>query len=193
MIPLGIPPIEPPPATRAEGPELRVVSIGSVYPRKRHEDLIRAAALYPGPAKCVIAGKFYSLPEDCLSLIASNPDRYELAGEIGHDAVLRLVAGADVFCLPSDSEVLPLTTLEAAMLERPMVLSDLRVYDGLWRHGHNCLLYPVGAIGMLAQSLGMLAGNTELRTRLGTAARRTAAPYTEAAFFARFDALLSSL
>jgi glycosyltransferase involved in cell wall biosynthesis len=107
--------------------------------------------------------------------------------------VLRLVGSADVFCLPSSSEVLPLTTLEAAMLERAMLLSDLPVYENIWRHGRNCLLFPVGAVGMLAQSLTMLAGNAELRTRLGAAARATAAPYTEAALFARFDALLSSL
>jgi hypothetical protein len=89
--------------------------------------------------------------------------------------------------------VLPLTTLEAAMIERPMVLSDLPVYEGIWRHGRNCLLFPVGAIGMLAQSIAMLAGNAELRARLGAAARHTAIPYTESAFFLRFDALLESL
>lgn len=193
IIPLGIPPIEQPAPVPQKPQELRIVSVGNVYPRKRHEDLIRAMTLYQGPARCVIAGKFYSLPDDCLTMIASNPDRFELAGELDHAAVLRLVGGADVFCLPSDSEVLPLTTLEAAMLARPMVLSDLPVYEGIWRHGRNCLLYPVGAVGMLAQSLGMLAGNPELRARLGAAARRTAEPYTEAAFFARFDALLSSL
>ena len=193
VIPYGIAPIDLSPAPRAEGDPFRVVSVGSIYPRKRHEDLIRAMALYQGPAKCVIAGKFYTLPEDCLSFIAQHPDRYELAGELNHDAVLQLLAGADVFCLSSDSEVLPLTTLEAAMLERPIVLSDLSVYEGIWRHGRNCLMHPVGAIGMLAQSISMLASNSELRSRLGAAARRTAAPYTEAAFFTRFDALLNSL
>jgi glycosyltransferase involved in cell wall biosynthesis len=193
VIPNGIPPIELDPIPRPHGGEFRVVSVGTIYPRKRHEDLIRAMALYPGPAKCVIAGKFEFLPDDCLKLIADRPDRFELAGEIDRDSALRLLAGADVFCLPSASEVLPLTTLEAAMLERPMVLSDLPSYEGVWRHGHNCLLYPVGAIRMVAQSIAMLAANPELRTRLGAAARRTAARYTEAAFFARFDALLSTL
>jgi glycosyltransferase involved in cell wall biosynthesis len=193
IIPTGIPPIDIQPASRPQGGALRVVSIGSIYPRKRHEDLIRAMALYPGPAKCVIAGKYYTLPEDCLNFIAQHPEKFELVGEVDHSAALKLLAGADVFCLPSDSEVMPLTSLEAAMLERPMVLSDLSVYDGIWRHGRNCLMHPIGAIGMLAQCLAMLAGNPELRARLGAAARRTAAPYTEAAFFARFDALLSSL
>lgn len=193
VIPIGIPPIDVTPPAREENDPFRVVSVGSIYPRKRHEDLIRACTLFSGPAKCVIAGQFYNLPDDCLNLIAANPDRFELTGELDHAAVLRLVAGADAFCLPSESEVMPLASLEAAMLKRPMVLSDLAVYDGIWRHGRNCLLYPVGAIGMLAQSLAMLAGNRELRTRLGTAARDTASRYTESASFARFDALLSTL
>jgi glycosyltransferase involved in cell wall biosynthesis len=193
VIPIGIPPIDVIPTVRTENDPFRVVSVGAIYPRKRHEDLIRAMALYRGPAKCIIAGQFYTLPDDCLKLISANPDRFELAGELDHAAVLRLVADADVFCLPSESEVMPLASLEAAMLKRPIILSDLPVYEGIWRHGRNCLLYPVGAIGMLSQSLAMLAGNAELRTRLGAAARQTAMPYTEAAFFARFDALLNTL
>ena len=194
VIPYGIPPIAaPPPRAPAEG-EFRVVSIGSIYPRKRHEDLIRAMTLYPHPgARCIIAGKFFTLPDDCLRIIDANPQIFELAGELDHAAALRLLASADVFCLPSSSEVLPLTILEAAMLERPMVLSDLSVYEGLWRHGRNCLLYPVSAVGMLAQSIAMLQGNAELRSRLGAAARQTASAYTEAAFHARFDAVLNGL
>lgn len=194
VIPYGVPgPQRPLHGPAADG-GFRVVSVGSIYPRKRHEDLVRAMALYPDPAaKCILAGPFFSLPEDCLSLIANNPDRYELTGEIDRAAVLDLVAGADVFCLPSSSEVLPLTTLEAGLLGKPMVLSSLSVYEGIWQHGINCLLYPVGAIGMLAQSIGMLAGNSELRARLGAAARRTALPYTEGAFFARFDAVIEAL
>jgi glycosyltransferase involved in cell wall biosynthesis len=194
IIPYGIPPIALPPARASATTEFRIVSVGSIYPRKRHEDLIRAMMLYVQPgARCIIAGKFYSLPDDCLRIIEANPQIFELTGEIDHAAALRLLGSADVFCLPSSSEVLPVTSLEAAMLERPLVLSDLSVYEGLWRHGRNCLLYPVGAIGMLAQSIGMLAANADLRTRLGAAARQTAAPYTETAFNARFDAVLDGL
>jgi glycosyltransferase involved in cell wall biosynthesis len=193
VVPYGIPPLASPPP-RAAGGEFRVVSVGSIYPRKRHEDLIRAMALYPDPAaRCILIGKFYSLPDDCLSLIAANPQKYQLAGELEHDAAVELLGSADVFCLPSDSEVLPVTTLEAAMLEKPLVLSDLSVYEGIWRHGHNCLLHPVGAIGMLTQSIAMLAGNPELRARIAAGARQTAARYTESAFCSRFDAILETL
>jgi glycosyltransferase involved in cell wall biosynthesis len=194
VIPHGIANPGSPATGGAKDSTFRVVSVGAIYPRKRHEDLIRAMALYQNPAaKCIIAGRFYVLPEDCQRLVADNPDRFELTGELDHPAVIELLAGADVFCLPSASEVLPLTTLEAGILGKPMVLSDLLVYEGIWRHGRNCLLHPVGAIGLLAQSIAMLAGNAELRGRLGAAAHRTASPYTEAACFARFDALLATL
>ncbi|MGC2411456.1 MAG: glycosyltransferase family 4 protein [Stellaceae bacterium] len=194
VIPGGIPPITAPGPRTFASTEFRIVSVGSIYPRKKHEDLIRAMMLYAHPsARCIIAGKLFSLPDDCMRIIEANPQIFELIGEIDNAAALRLLATADVFCLPSNSEVQPLTILEAAMLERPLLLSDLSVYEGMWRHGHNCLLYPVGAIGMLAQSIAMLAANAELRTRLGAAARLTAAPYTEAALFARFDAVLLGL
>ncbi len=194
VIPYGIPPVLPNRTRDEVDGTFRIVSVGSVYPRKRHEDLIRAMALYQNPAaRCTIVGKFYSLPDDCLQLIEANPERFKLAGELDRAGTIEHLSNADVFCLPSDSEVMPLTILEAAMLEKPMVLSDLSVYEGFWRHGRNCLIYPVGAIGMLAQAIAMLGLNRDLRLRLGTAARRTAAPYTEAAFYARFDALISCL
>lgn len=193
VVPYGIPPVALPPTRPADG-EFRVVSVGSIYPRKRHEDLVRAMALYPDPAaRCILIGKYYSLPDDCLGLIAANPRKYQLAGELEHDAAVELLGSADVFCLPSDSEVLPLTILEAAMLEKPVVLSDLSVYEGIWRHGRNCLLHPVGAVGMLTQSIAMLAGNAELRARIAAAARQTASRYTESAFCSRFDAVLDML
>ncbi|MBV9827651.1 MAG: glycosyltransferase family 4 protein [Alphaproteobacteria bacterium] len=194
IIPYGIPAVGSAATTRRDANLIRIVSVGSIYPRKRHEDLIRAVSLCGGtPIKCQIAGKFFSLPDDCMSLIAGDPERYELTGELARDATLELVASADVFCLPSGSEVLPLTVLEAAMLEKPLILSDLSVYQGIWRHGHNCLTYPVGAIGLLAQLIGNLATNPDLSARLGAAARQTASRYTDGAFYARFDALLSSL
>ncbi|HEX3862907.1 MAG TPA: glycosyltransferase family 4 protein [Stellaceae bacterium] len=193
VIPYGIPPIALPLPQPAEETAFRIVSIGSVYPRKRHYDLIRAMMLYQDPrAHCTIIGKFYRLPDDCLKFIEANPDRIELVGELGRDATLARLNTADLFCLPSDSEVMPVTILEAAMLEKPLLLSDLSVYEGLWRHGRNCMLYPVGAIGMLAQAMAQLGANPELRRRLGAASRQTAAPFTEAAFNARFDAVLST-
>ena len=82
IIPAGIPPIDIEPAPRPDDRTFRLVSVGSVYPRKRHADLIRAVALYSGPAKCIIAGKYHTLPEDCLQLVAAAPDRYELVGEV---------------------------------------------------------------------------------------------------------------
>jgi glycosyltransferase involved in cell wall biosynthesis len=194
IIPHGIPALGPVAPSRPDDDLIRIVSVGSIYPRKRYEDLIRAVSLCSGmPIKCQIAGQFFALPDDCLSLIAGDPERYELIGELSRDAILELVASADMFCLPSGSEVLPLTVLEAAMLEKPLILSDLSVYQGIWRHGHNCLTHPVGAIRLLAQLIGNLVANPDLSARLGAAARQTASRYTEAAFYARFDALLSSL
>ena len=194
VIPYGIPAVQANATRREADDAFRVVSVGSVYPRKGHMDLIRAMALYRNPAAhCTIVGKFYSLPDDCLQLIEANPTKFELTGELDRAGTVQRLSNADVFCLPSYSEVMPLAILEAAMLERPLVLSDLRVYEGFWRHGRNALLYPVGDIGLLAQSIAMLAVSRELRIRLGAAARKTAAAYTEAAFYSRFDALLNGL
>jgi hypothetical protein len=54
-------------------------------------------------------------------------------------------------------------------------------------------LVPVGDIGGLARSLGLLLSSADLRERLGSAARATASQFTEAKFFARFDAMLAAV
>ncbi|HJU19648.1 MAG TPA: glycosyltransferase family 4 protein [Stellaceae bacterium] len=194
VIPYGVPAIAPGPPRPAEPERIRVISVGSVYPRKRHGDLIRAVGLLTdAPLDCTIVGKFYSLPEDCLRLVAADPGRYRLVGELDNRQALQLVAEADIFCLPSGSELQPLALLEAALLGKPIVLPDLAVYQGLWRHGRNCLVYPLGDVPLLAQAIALLASNPALRRALAAAAQETARPYTDRAFFARFDALLCSL
>ena len=195
IVPNGIPPAGiSPRAVDPNRTEIEIVSVGSIYPRKRHPDLIRAvAALDHLPVRCTLIGQLHTLPEDCWTLMAARPGRFVLAGELSHAKTLAAVKAADIFCLPSGSEVQPHSLLEAAMLERPPVLSNLPVYGGTWAHGHNCLMHPVASVEMLTHELALLATNPALRQRLGAAAQRTVAGFSEAAFFARFDAVLASL
>jgi glycosyltransferase involved in cell wall biosynthesis len=170
---------------------IRIVSVGTVEPRKRHDDIIRAVDRLASPGiECVICGKFYELAPDALKIVESAPDRLMLIPDLPQRECLALVASADIFCLASASESQPLVVFEAALMAKPLVLSGLPVYDGIFTHGANCLLFPPGDVEMLAHSLAMLAGSGGLRERLGQAAQATARRYSEAAFHAEFDALL---
>lgn len=194
IIPNGVGPfprVDPVPRQR----RLRVLCVGSIYPRKRQEDLIRAIdALKREDVECVLLGKeVIPLEPPIQSIIQSNPQTFRVVGELEPDAVQAFYSGSDVFSLPSSSESQPLTAFEAGSNRLPLVLTDLGGYQGIWRHGHNCLMHGIGDVRVLAGTLAMLLQDSSLRARLGNAAAVTAAAYRFDAFAGNFEALIHRL
>jgi len=169
---------------------LRIVQVGSVEPRKRPGDLIRAVAYAGMDAELVICGKYYELDEQARAMVDASPETYRLTGEIVPLEALAWMASADIYALVSGSESQPISVLEAATLARPLLLTDLPAYRGIFSHGRNCLLFPPGHVELLALTLRMYAASPRLREEMGTNAQRTARNYSGVAFFERFDALI---
>ena len=97
-----------------------------------------------------------------------------------HD-VARLLRGADVFCLPSFFEGLPMSIIEAMLSALPVVATEIRGSRELVVPGETGLLVPSGEVQPLAAALERLAGDASLRARLGAAGReRALARFTEA-------------
>lgn len=178
------------PKTRA----LRVVAVGTVYERKRQRDLIRAVhALDRADIECVIIGKMVHLDEAEQAIAHAAPDRFKILGELPHPETLAWLRSADIYCHPSRSESHSNILFEAAATGSTIVAANLLTYRGLWRHGENALLYPVGDVGALARALEQLANDPALRARLAAAAAVTAAEYTEERLFASVDRLLAAV
>lgn len=178
-----------PPKTRP----LRVVQVGSIEPRKRPGDLIRAVAQSGLDIECIICGKFFSLEDDASRMIADEPDKYRLLGETREEETLAWVESADMFCLASASESQPVSVFEAAQLGRPLLLSDLPGYRNIFTHGRNCLMFPPGHIELLALSLRNYASSPALRAQMGQAARQTASRFTNTAFLEQFDTVINAV
>lgn len=178
-----------PPKKRA----LRVVQVASVEPRKRQGDLIRAVARSGLDAECIFCGRLYELDAEALALAEAAPEQFRFTGEVEPEEALAWAHSADVFCLASSSETQGLAAYEAALLGRPLLLTDLPCYRDVFIHGRNCLMFPTGRADMLALTLAMYASSPELRSEMGEAARRTARRFTNAAFYARFEALLTEV
>ncbi len=192
VIPIGV-------DVAAAGPSMaktrpfRILSIGTVDERKRHSDLIRAVdALKRDDVECMVIGRYFSLDDEARRIAAARADRYRIF-EASNDDTLAWLRGADIFCLPSSAESQPVSILEAASLAKPLVLTDLPSYRGIWRAQENCLVVPIGDVGALARSLEELLSSPALRNRLGGAAKATASRFTEAAFLSRFDSMLASV
>jgi glycosyltransferase involved in cell wall biosynthesis len=193
VIPVGVD-VEASGPSIAKTRPLRIVCIGTIDERKRQGDLVRAvAALGRADVECVFIGKYYKLDEEERGIAAANPALVKILDETSNADALAWLRSADLFCLPSRTESQPISILEAASLGKPLVLTDLPSYRGIWRHQQNCLLYPVGDIRGLVNSLAALLSSADLRERLGAAARASAGQFSEAAFLARFDAVLEAI
>lgn len=172
---------------------LRVVQVGSIEQRKRPGDLVLGVQASGADYECVLIGDYFSIRPEARALIDANPERFRLIPGIDLAATLDWIASADVFCLASASETQPISVFEAALLERPLLLTDLPCYEGLFRHGRNCVMVPVGDIELMAASLAMLAANPNLRTRLGAAAQLAAQPFASDRTHGDFDRLIADV
>ncbi len=92
-----------------------------------------------------------------------------IAGQ--RDDAVAIIAAADLFVLPSLSEGLPLTLLEAAMCGRAMVATDVGGVSEVVREGETGLLVPPRDAVALALAMERLLENEAIRVGMGAAAR----------------------
>lgn len=177
-------------AVPAKRRALRILQVGSLEPRKRPGDVILAVARSGLDAECILCGQHFHLDDSAKAIIARAPERFRIIEGATDDEIHAWQELADIVCLASGSETQGLAAYEAALLARPLLLSDLPCYRDVFVHGRNCLMFPVGHIDMLAMSMAMLAANPALRTHLGLAAQRTVMRFSREAFFARFEGVM---
>jgi glycosyltransferase involved in cell wall biosynthesis len=96
----------------------------------------------------------------------------ELPGVLPRNEVTRRLAHADVFCLPSTYEGMPLAILEAMSLGLPVVATAVSGNPEAVEHGVCGLLVPAESATALADALSELLTDPDLRQRMGEAARR---------------------
>jgi glycosyltransferase involved in cell wall biosynthesis len=96
-------------------------------------------------------------------------DRVVFAGP--RDDVPALLAGCDVFCLPSSAEGLPIVVLEAMASACPVVASAVGGTPELVTDGVTGLLVPPEDADALAVALGSLLGDRGRARALGEAGR----------------------
>lgn len=82
-----------------------------------------------------------------------------------------IIAAADMLVMPSLSEGLPITLLEAAMTGTAMVASDVGGMPEVVRDGETGLLCSPGDAQGMANAIMSLLGDDQLRQRMGVAAR----------------------
>ncbi|MEJ2538497.1 MAG: glycosyltransferase family 4 protein [Gemmatimonadota bacterium] len=159
--------------------ELLVAAVGNVVPRKGHLVLLQALALLEDdgldvPWRVVVAGAKRDATADIEALVAERGwgERVHLLG--ARDDVPDLLAAADVFSMPSLWEGLPLAVLEAMFAGLPIVASRTSGIPEAIDSDRVGLLATPGDVPELAEHLGAVLRDPELRDRLGSAARERA-------------------
>jgi glycosyltransferase involved in cell wall biosynthesis len=152
----------------------RLIAVGRLKAPKDFLTLVRALARLPeGGFEVMLVGDGPDRGEveDELRKLGVE-GRVKLAGE--RSDVPALLADSDVFVLSSRSEGLPVSVLEAMAAELPVVASNVGGLGELVVDGETGVLVPPGDPEALAEALGRLIGDRELRRRLGAAGRARA-------------------
>jgi glycosyltransferase involved in cell wall biosynthesis len=86
---------------------------------------------------------------------------------------------ASIVCLPSYREGIPKVLLEAAACGRPIVTTDVPGCRDVVHHYVNGMLVPAKNTDVLALTIRVLLGNSDLRARMGDAGRKIAAHFSQ--------------
>ncbi len=150
-----------------------VVAVGALTPVKNHAGLLRAMmrvwAALPA-ARLVVAG-VGELDQELQRLAATTTcASVDFLGE--RRDVARLLAGADVFVLPSHREGLSLSLIEAHGAGRPSVVYDVGGNGEVVQDGLTGWLVPAEDEGALGDRILAALNDPEACRHAGTAARR---------------------
>ena len=155
--------------------ELLVLCVGRLDPVKGQAILVEAfAALLAEGRRCRLVIVGGGPAEDALRGRVDElavGERVDFTGPLGQDRIVDLYADADVFCLPSFAEGLPVVLMEALASELPVVTTSIAGIPELVEDGVNGLLVPPGRVDRLTDALRTLADDAGLRREMGRRGR----------------------
>lgn len=176
--------VEPQPAT----PEpTTALCVARLEPHKGIDVLLQALAQCKSEGLAIplkIAGEGHARPAlVALARELNLQAQVEFVGQVPPARVAALWAGCKFGVLPSRTEALPLSIVEAMSHGRPVIASGVGGIPELIHHGVNGLLVPPGDIPALAAALRRCAEQPAFTAQLGHAARASyqSGGWTEAA------------
>ena len=153
----------------------RVLYVGLLTPRKGVVDLIEASRILADEGVrhdlWLLGGTPDEGPAAALPVHEAAQGRANLLGTRPPEEMPGEYAKADVFCLPSWWEAMPLSILEAMAAGLPVVATRVGDVDRAVDDGITGFVVPVKSPERLADALRPLLTDAELRARMGAAAR----------------------
>lgn len=161
--------------------ERAIICVARIEPMKGQADLVRALAEVPA-AQLLLVGRDVGGHRSAVERLADELQvgaRVEFLGE--RTDALELIAGAAVLALPSYTEGLPITALEAMSVRKPIVATRVGGTPEVVVHGETGLLVAPGDVGALAGALRLVLDDSARAQAMGEAGyRRLCARFSEA-------------
>lgn len=152
-----------------------VIALGRLSPEKGFAVLIEAVAMLHRRGRdmdLMIIGEGPERgPLEAQIAALGIGDRVRLVGELTPEDVRQELAASDVFAMPSFSEGLPISIMEAMAVGVPVVTTWIAGIPELAREGNTALTVPPADAEPLAQAIERLAQDEPLRLKLARAAR----------------------
>jgi len=152
-----------------------ILCVGRLTPAKGQHLLIDAVARLTHQGRRVVLRLVGNGPDyDSLRAHAdrlANRETIVFEGAVNQDRIRSLYATADVFCLASFAEGLPVVLMEAMSMQIPCVTTNISGIPELIRNGIDGLLVPASDLDALVGALARLMGDEELRNRIGKSGR----------------------
>ena len=166
-----------PPGPRNDPP--KILYVGLLTPRKGVVDLIAASDILRARGVAhelvLVGGTPDEGPAEEREVREAARGKATVLGARTHEAMPEIYREADVFCLPSWWEAMPLTLLEAMATGLPCVATEVGDIPRMIEDGSSGLIVAVKAPGPLADALEELLSDRRRAGLLGEAARGRAA------------------
>lgn len=154
----------------------RVLYVGLLTARKGVLDLITASRLLHGDGVehelWLLGGTPDEGPAAAAPVLDAASGQARLLGTREPEGMPAAYASADLFCLPSWWEAMPLSVLEAMAAGLPVVASEVGDIPRLVEDGETGYIVPAQSPEQLASALRKLLVDPDLRQRMGAAGRQ---------------------
>jgi glycosyltransferase involved in cell wall biosynthesis len=179
-----------------------ILSVGRLSPEKRADVLIASMARLAGPAGGAAP------PGPLLVLAGAGPDEARLRslarhygvtgqvrflGFVPDDDLPGLYRLADVFAIASQAELQSLVTMAALASGLPVVAADAGALAELVHPAENGFLTRPGSVAEVADSLGLLCRDPELRATMAQESVRIIADHDRHRLLARWESIYRAL
>jgi phosphatidylinositol alpha-mannosyltransferase len=161
--------------------KINILFVGRLEKRKGLQYLLEAYGKLKWDLpniRLIVVGPGNPDKESYRVMSSQNLQDVEFVGRVSYDDLPRYYASADIFCSPATgAESFGIVLLEAMSAGKPVVASDIEGFRGVMTHGEQGLLVPKKDSNAMAEALGMLARDPELRRKLGGDGNRLAEEY----------------